>query len=150
MSDESQPTADIPAWARQQISDANSEAATKRVELRDTKNELDSVKSQLAAANNESATEKTRADTAVAELTRYKIALAAGVPGERIESIVGRLRGETEAELKADAEQLVKDFGINSAPPAATDHSQGHGGDTPVHSNTPEAAFAQLWADHFH
>jgi hypothetical protein len=142
-------TSELPEWARKAISDANAEAAAKRVELR-TKND------ELTAANNKITTigaekdaavkAKTDAETSLLKLT---VALAAGIPGERAAAVAERLKGSTKEEIEADAKTLVETFGASFEPgaPSATDPSQGQGGN--ANSGTPEGDMSNFLKQEF-
>jgi|SRR5690606_5559791 len=137
---------EAPKWARDAITRANNEAAERRVQLKKLEQEKADLNNQLAAAlDAKSAAEKAVEDKN-RELLKLQIALDAGVPGERVRSIAERLKGDTEDELKADAEALVREFGLNArpTPQRAVDPSQARGGNTPPVPNTPQAEFAQL------
>lgn len=136
----------LPQWARDAISRANNEAASRRVEIRQLTDKTTELMNELTASKDvKTAAEKATNDKGL-ELQKVLIALDAGVPGERVRSIAARLQGSTEDELKADAAALVADFGINAgpAPVRATDPSQGRGNDTAPVPNTPQAELAQL------
>lgn len=136
----------LPQWARDAISRANNEAAERRVALRQKTDEHTAALAQVQSIADEKAAVEKAANDSKNELLKLSIALDAGVPGERVRSIAARLQGSTEDELKADAQKLVEEFGINAAPvaPRATDPSQGRGNDSPPAPNTPQAEFAQL------
>lgn len=132
---------DLPSWARDALSKANNEAATYRVQLRTKETEATTALNELAAVKDKlTAAEQVGVNTA-AELMKMKVALAAGIPGDKAVDFAALLKGATEEELKAHADTVK---GLMGAPQydAATDHSQGHGTDSTA--NTPEAAFAQM------
>lgn len=137
---------EAPQWARDALSKANSEAARYRVERNEYKQQLDSALDQLKALTDSKTAVEQTASTASLELQKLLIALDAGVPGDRARSIAERLQGSTEDELKADAQKLISDFGLNApaTPTRATDPSQGRGVDQQPIANTPQAQFAQL------
>lgn len=139
----------LPQWAREAITEANNQAAERRIKIRELTEKNTELTNQLAASKDDkAAVEKTVNDKDL-ELKRVLIALDAGVPGERVRSIAARLQGSNEDELKADAEKLVQDFGLNAGPAQirATDPSQGRGGDTRQVPNTPQAEFAQIFGN---
>lgn len=138
---------DAPKWARDAITRANNEAAERRVQLRELEKKYEALNNQLAEAIDA----KTAAERAVEEknreLLKLRIALDAGVPGERVRSIAERLKGETEDELKADAAALIKEFGLDKAQAQRlVDPTQARGGKAAPVPNTPQAEFAQMWA----
>lgn len=59
-------------------------------------------------------------------LTRLRVALGAGITPDRADEFASRLRGDTEDELRADAEQLQVLF-QPATPERRTDPSQGRG-----------------------
>lgn len=70
---------------------------------------------ELAEARAEAASWKQRAEAAEAQTLRTRIAAAKGLPA----GLAGRLRGSTEAELEADADELLAAFAPGNR--AATD-----------------------------
>lgn len=136
-------TPEAPQWARDAITKANNEAAKYRTEKNAAVQAHTEALTQLAqVTDGKSAAEQAR-DTAANELSKLSIALDALVPGGRVSTIAARLQGSTEAELKADAQKLVEEFGLNSQTPRYVDPSQGRGADSPVPS-TPQSEFAQM------
>jgi hypothetical protein len=135
---------ELPEWARKAISDANSEAASKRVELRTKIDELTAANSKITEIGAEKdAAVKAKADAENA-LLKLTVALAAGIPGEKAAAVAERLKGVTEDELTADARSLVETFGTGDfETPPAIDLSQGQSGTNPS-NNTPESDMA-LW-----
>jgi hypothetical protein len=80
-----------------------------------------------------------RAASAEQELLRLRVALGAGVDTTQIDEFASRLRGDTEDDLKKDAEQLARFFQSTSTPARRGDPSQGHGNDAqppadPIHA----------------
>lgn len=134
---------ELPQWARDALTNANNGEADKRVKLRQKTEEHTQALAQITAlTDGKSAAEQAR-DAAVKELSKLSIALDALVPGGRVSTIAARLQGSTEAELKADAQKLVEEFGLNSQTPRYVDPSQGRGADSPV-PTTPQAEFARM------
>lgn len=135
-------TGDLPQWARDKISELNDNDARKRIEIRDLKAELSTALQNVVTSSEAKTNAETASAAAVAELSKLKIALDAGVPGDRVVSIAARLQGSTDDELKADAEKIVADFGMNVPGfVPATDPSQGQGNSTPVNTLSPGGAF---------
>ena len=64
----------------------------------------ESKKSELEKLADKLSTAESRAQTAEANLLRYSVAAAKGVPSDAVD----RLRGETEEELAADADKLLE------------------------------------------
>ena len=134
---------DAPDWARKAISDANSEAAKYRVERNALKQQLDEVLGEKTQLTDTLAEAEKARDAANMELLRLRVALDAGIPGDRARTVAERLQGTTEDELKADASKLVQEFGLNKKNDRATDPSQGRGQSGPI-TNTPQAEFAHM------
>lgn len=135
-------TGDLPQWARDKISELNDADAQKRIEIRNLKAELSAALQDVVSSSEAKTNAEAGSAAAIAELSKLKIALGAGVPGAQAVSIAARLQGSTDDELKADAEKLVADFGMNSPTfVPATDPSQGQGNSTPVSNLSPGGAF---------
>lgn len=144
-----QNTSELPEWARKAISDANSEAAAKRVELRTKTDELTAALSKITEIGAEKdAAVKAKADSELA-LLKLTVALAAGIPGDKAAAMAERLKGATKEEIETDAKTLVETFGgnfENGAPPAY-DPSQGQSGTQTT--GTPEADMANFLKGEF-
>lgn len=131
---------DAPAWARDAITKANSEAAGYRVKLNDTTSQLNETLNKYSALETEKATLAQERDSKALDLLKLQTAIGVGIPGESAAVFAARLNGTDEATLKADAEELKKIFGTPGAPPQnrpPTDPSQsaGRGANTPNDSN---------------
>lgn len=131
---------ELPDWAQTLIRDLRAESANRRVELTNRTTELTTASNALAAVGTEKDTFKAQADKAATDLLRLNVALAAGIPGDKAAVFAARLQGSNEDELKHDAEALKGAFGSGSAPPPATDPSQGQGGTKST--GTPEGDMA--------
>lgn len=97
---------------------SNADAATELAKIKE---------SQLTAeqkAQKTAETAQAEAASAKAELLRYQIASAKGVPPEL-------LTASTEAELQAQADALIKFAGGNQSTPPAPDLGQGNRGSAP-------------------
>lgn len=134
---------DAPDWARKAISEANSEAAKYRVERNEFKRQLDEALGKNTELTDKYAAAESARVAAETELMKLRVALDAGVPGDRVRTLAERLQGSTEEELMADAKKLVEQFGLNRKD-RATDPSQGRGLSGQAVANTPQAEFAQL------
>lgn len=127
---EAQDASKLPAWAREALTKANSEAAKYRTQVRDlepkakqfdvleqaSKSDVQRFQERLTATEQKAADAERRALVA-------SVALEKGLPA----SLARRLQGETQADLEADADELLAQF-----PPAdngprrpAPDASQG-------------------------
>jgi len=124
---------DLPDWAQKVISDARAEAANYRTRLRDAKDE---AKGEVQAEFQKQLDERDKLlsdkESALAntklEADRIRVALKAGVPGDRAEAFGSRLRGSNIEELEADAQSALEVFGapvVGSS--RATDRTQGQG-----------------------
>lgn len=71
----------------------------------------DANKTELQKATDAGAADKARADAAESQLARFEIAVAKGLDP----ALAPRLQGATKAELEADADALIAQFG--AAPP---------------------------------
>lgn len=81
-----------------------------------------------------------RASAAEQNLMRLRVALGQGVDVAQVDEFASRLRGDDEAALKADAEQLARFFSAattTTAPARRGDPSQGHGSDASPGSDDP-------------
>lgn len=133
---------ELPQWARDKISELNDNDARKRIEIRDLKSELSAALADVTKSSEAKSTADTASAAAVTELAKLKIALEAGVPGDRVVSIAARLQGSTDDELKADAAKIVAEFGLDQAGYVpATDPAQGQGTANPVSTLSPGGAF---------
>lgn len=133
---------EMPQWVKDELASVRNEAAQRRVEKNAAVTAHTEALAQVTALTDaKTAAEKAAADHAF-ELTKLKVALAAKVPGEQAAEFASRLRGSTEDELKADAENALKLFG-GGKPARATDPSQGRGNNGPA-ASTPQSEFAQM------
>ena len=81
-----------------------------------------------------------RASSAEEQLTRLRVALSSGVDSAQADEFASRLRGDTEEDLKKDAESLAKFFQAASTPARRSDPSQGRGGDAQPPADPIQAA----------
>lgn len=119
----------LPQWARDALKKANAEAAKNRVESRElkearaAKTELDRIresqKSEAEKVSERAEQAEKRAQQAERDLMRYRVAADKKVPPEWVD----RLRGDTEEEIAADADALMKS--LKPANELRPDHSQG-------------------------
>lgn len=96
---------------------ANKEAETARLAL---KAREDEDKTEAQKASEAATAAEARAAKAETELMRLRVATAKGLPAE----LAGRLTGDTEAEMTADADALLAVFGT----PRSLDLGQGNKG----------------------
>lgn len=129
---------ELPQWARDQITEANNQAAKYRTE----KNEaIEAAKSEVTKSF-ESKIEELEAkiqesaatgDTARHEVDRLKVTIQSGISADKALSFADLLKGENEDELRSHADELKKLFTTEEAggkTPPATDPSQGNHGQT--------------------
>lgn len=133
---------EIPDWARKQISDANAEAAKRRVELqaeREARQKLEEQVQILSTKNSElSGTFSERQG----DFDKLVTAVQTLFPDKpQVFSFAKTLQGSNEEELAAHAAELKEMFGLSNSPSPATDRSQGHGGEA---SREPHSEFAAL------
>lgn len=127
-----QSQADLPEWARQEISDANAEAARYRVEKNQA---VEAGKAQVQEQYETKLTQafedhqKTKDDLELAKvhITKLTAAINEGIPSEHIVDFAGLLQGVSEEEIGSHAKKVKEIFGkpIGNQPP--TDPSQGRG-----------------------
>src|SRR5882757_3939964 len=123
--------AELPEWARKQISDANSEAANFRVQLKAEKQAAKDLRDQMAELTAQHAAEASSQASIQSDFDKLVTAIKAEVPHEHIFSFAKTLQGGSEDELSAHADELKTMF---STPPSrAVDRSQGQGsGQSPL------------------
>lgn len=131
---------ELPDWARKQISDANTEAANFRVQLKAEKQAAKELRDQLVTLTTEHANVATTQASVQSDFDKLVTAIKAEVPHEHIFSFAKTLQGRTEDELSAHAVELKSMF---STPPSrAVDRSQGQGsGPAPL---DPAGEFAKI------
>jgi len=122
----------IPEWARKQISEANAEAAKYRTERNNIEAETKAALSadfdtQFKTLSDEKSAITAERDTATSQLTKLKVALAAGIPGETAVEFAALLQGNDEDELTAHAGKLKEMFGAPGKASRAIDPSHGAG-----------------------
>jgi len=125
---------ELPDWAKQKVAEANAEAARYRVEKKDA---VEAAKQAVTAefqekiAGYDAKVSEAEAATDAARLENMKLtaAVQALVPNTKVQAFAELLKGDDEAALASHAEELKELFGTTSedtAPPKATDRSQGH------------------------
>ncbi|WP_078344712.1 hypothetical protein [Mycobacteroides chelonae] len=138
-------SADLPEWARKQISDANQEAANYRVQLRNTENDRNALAEQVASLNTEKAQVAAALSERQSDFDKLATAVSALVPDKPIFAFAKTLQGTTSDELTAHAGELQKMFGTPIS--AAVDRSQGLGNGSPA--SDPASQFASIIQSHF-
>lgn len=117
---------DLPEWARKQISDANSEAANFRVQLKAEKQAAKELRDQMAELTAQQSTVASSQASVQSDFDKLVTAIKAEVPYDHIFSFAKTLQGSTEDELSAHAAELKSMFAIPAS--RAVDRSQGQGG----------------------
>lgn len=92
------------------VKDLRKESAGYRTRLRETETTLTTVQAELTQAKENIPALESRAREAEALVTRYKVALDAGLPA----NLADRLRGDDEETLKADAQALKAMLGTHA------------------------------------
>lgn len=130
-------TNELPDWAREQISNANAEAAKYRTEKKDAveaaKAEVaESFQSKIKDLESKIEAEAAQGTTARHEVDRLKVTIESGINAEKALSFADLLKGENEDELRSHAEELKKLFNDNDSGEqkraSAVDPSQGSAG----------------------
>lgn len=139
-------SAELPQWAKDELSRARDEAARYRTRLRDAKKEVEAeVRQEVQKDLDELSTQlsdlKGQLTNSTLNELKLDAALAVGVPGEHVKAFASRLQGASAEELQKDAESAAALFNFDktNANGRATDPSAGLGGNNP--KLTPEDAF---------
>jgi Skp family chaperone for outer membrane proteins len=102
----------FPEEAQDYIRRLRQEAAQYRNELKDVRGNLkkfeDEGKTEAQKLADAAAAAERQATESTAKLLRYEVAAEKGLPLR----LAGRLQGSTKQELEVDAENLIKEFGI--------------------------------------
>lgn len=115
-SEDGQGDDDLPDWAREKLTKANSEAAGYRTKLREAEKKLENVKTleEVDALINDLKAEREQAEQQAAAAARdlliENIALKYKLPAK----LANRLVGETREEIEADAKELAAEFALDS------------------------------------
>lgn len=130
-------TNELPDWAREQISNANAEAAKYRTEKKEAveaaKAEVaESFQSKIKDLESKIEAEAAQGTSARHEVDRLKVTIEAGINAEKALSFADLLKGENEDELRSHAEELKKLFNDTDSGDqkrtSAVDPSQGAAG----------------------
>lgn len=135
---------DLPQWAQDKIAEANAEAAKYRVEKKDAveagkaeveaewSSKFEALESQIQ--DKESAIAESRT-----EVSKLKAALETGIESDKVMTFASLLKGDTEDELKAHADEVKQLFAAQAPasdpkdPPR--DPSQGSGNPLPLNGD---------------
>lgn len=133
---------ELPEWARKQISDANQEAAQRRVALREAQEANRTLQEQLAELTSEKADFESRSSAVQADFDKLVTAVQTLLPEKHTQvfTFAKTLQGSTEEELANHAAELNQMFGISASPSPAVDRSQGLGAGAPA--SDPASQFA--------
>jgi hypothetical protein len=139
-------TAELPDWARKEVSTANAEAAKYRVKAQTVEAEVRAelekkFQEDLKLVSDEKSAALTERDKYAANYEKLVVALDVKVPGESAVEFSKLLQGSNADEFKAHAETLKGMFGTGSKP-RAVDPSQGLGGGN---ADDPANALQQLF-----
>ena len=140
---ETQDQGSLPQWARDQITEANAQAAKYRVEKNDAveaaKSEVENEwKSKYEALEAQIADKDTEVNSSRTEVAKLKAALEAGIDSDKVVSFAALLQGSTEDELRSHADEVKSLFTTSAAPagnPPAQDPSQGSGNPLPLNGD---------------
>lgn len=140
----SQDTDALPQWARDQISEANAQAARLRIDKNaaveaakaevetEWKTKFEGLEATIAAKDDETNSART-------EVAKLKAALTAGIDSDKVVSFAALLQGSDEDELSSHAEEVKKLFTVSDDTPAsnppAKDPSQGSGNPLPLNGD---------------
>jgi hypothetical protein len=121
---------DLPQWAQDKLAKANAQAAKYRIAAKDAaENAIAGLRDEFASRL---AITEAEALTATDKLVKMRVALQSGIPADKAEDFAALLSGSDEAALAKHASIIKSIFAaqqdtIPSAPPRATDSSQGQG-----------------------
>lgn len=135
---------DLPQWAQDKIAEANAEAAKYRVEKKEA---VEAGKAEVAAeweskveALEAQIQDKDKAEAeSRTEVAKLKAALATGIESDKVLTFASLLKGDTEDELKAHADEVKQLFAAEAPagdpkdPPR--DPSQGSGNTLPLNGD---------------
>lgn len=122
----------LPEFAQNHIRDLRAEAARHRTAKNDAVQQAKleaqtEFETKLAESNTAHEAIKGQLAQATLSLEKLKAAIEAGIPVDKLTSFASRLQGNTPEELKADAVEVKKIFGVTNSN-TASDPSQGMGG----------------------
>lgn len=124
---------ELPGWARKQISDANSEAAKRRVELQTARDENRQLHEQVTTLSSKVSEFESVSSTVQKDFDKLVTAVQTLFPDKpEVFTFAKTLQGSTEEELANHAADLTKMFGLSAGPSPATDRSQGLGSGAPA------------------
>lgn len=130
--EQAQTVESLPQWAQEVITGLRSEAGGNRVKAKQVADEarqaaVNESAAKIAELSTQIETSKTEVEIAKLDSAKLRAVLAAGVPGEHAADVADRVRGNTEEEIKGDAQRLKDLLGAGSSKPGAVDPTQGRG-----------------------
>ena len=133
---------DLPEWARKKITEANQEAAQRRVQLRTVEEDNRTLQEQLATLKSERDDLASVSTSVQTDFDKLATAVKSLLPEKHLQvfTFAKTLQGSTGEELSDHAAELNKMFGISASPSPAVDRSQGHGSGAPA--SDPASQFA--------
>lgn len=136
---------ELPDWARKQISDANSEAAKRRVELQTARDENRQLHEQVTTLSTKVSEFETVSSAVQTDFDKLVTAVQTLFPEKQAQvfTFAKTLQGSSGEELANHAADLNKMFGISAGPSPAVDRSQGLGTGAPA--SDPASEFAALF-----
>lgn len=137
---ETQNKGDLPDWARQEITDANNEAARYRVEKNDAvaagKAQVQQeYEAKLADAQTRQDEIQADLDVALVENKKLIAAINQGIPTDAIVDFASLLNGTSDEELSSHAEKVKALFAKTPRKDPPTDPSQGSGNHMPLNGD---------------
>lgn len=134
-------TSELPEWARKKLTEANQEAAQRRVQLRTVEEDNRTLQEQLATLKSERDDLASVSTSVQTDFDKLATAVQSLFPDKpEVFTFAKTLQGQSEEELINHAAELKKMFGISASPSPAVDRSQGHGSGAPA--SDPASQFA--------
>lgn len=123
---------ELPQWARDAISRANSEAAAARIEKGNAlANAKTLIEAEYADRINQAATSYSELEVKFAEksnrVAKLEAILNAGIPSDRALQFAELVQGSTEEEITASVGTIKDLFSQDPQRPPLVDHTQGQG-----------------------
>lgn len=134
---------DLPNFWQTEVRNLRREGQNKGSRITELTQELENARS--AATQRESDLNGQLASERL-EHAKFVAVVEAGIPMDRAHDIASRLRGETEDELKSDAQQFGDLFRTNAESRRGVDHSQGAGNGSGTPATVSQQLFSQVEA----
>lgn len=131
---------DLPQWARDAITRANSEAAAARVEKNNAlSNAKTLIEAEYADRITEAATSYAELEVKFAEktnrLAKLEAILAAEIPSDRAIQFAELVQGSTDEEISSSVQNIKDLFSKDPQHPPLIDHTQGKGAPLPLNGD---------------